>query len=119
MKTLALNLLVGLARRVLAKYQPKIIGITGSVGKTTTKEAIYTALRGSFRVARSLKNANTEWGIAATVIHPDFELSQTPDGKAHITPGQLLQLIWYGLIGQVNYPEVLVLELAADRPGDV
>lgn len=33
-----------LSRAVVEKYQPKIIGITGSVGKTTTKEAILLVL---------------------------------------------------------------------------
>lgn len=114
-----LNLLVGLARRTIARYQPKVIGITGSVGKTTAKEAIYTALKGSFRVAKSLKNANTEWGIVATVIWPGLSLAQTADGRAYITPMQFAKLIWRGLVGHANYPEILVLELAADRPGDI
>jgi UDP-N-acetylmuramyl pentapeptide synthase len=32
------------AKLVLLRYRPKIVAITGSVGKTTTKDAIYKAL---------------------------------------------------------------------------
>ena len=33
------------AKMILKKYKPEVIGITGSVGKTSTKEAIYTVLK--------------------------------------------------------------------------
>ena len=121
-KKIALNLLVGLARRILVKSQPRIIGVTGSVGKTTTKEAIYTALRGSFRVARSLKNANTEWGATATILDQNFHPQVDGLGRAKITPGQMVRLVWQGcrwLMRKGGYPEILILELAADRPGDI
>jgi len=35
-------------RYILAKYQTEVIGVTGSTGKTTTKEAIATVLSASF-----------------------------------------------------------------------
>jgi UDP-N-acetylmuramyl pentapeptide synthase len=41
MKNLVQKFLAFLARAIIEKYQPKIIGITGSVGKTSTKEAIF------------------------------------------------------------------------------
>ena len=34
------------SRLIIAKYKPYIIAVTGSVGKTSTKDAIYTALVG-------------------------------------------------------------------------
>src|SRR3989344_1940000 len=53
---------------MLAKHKPTIIAITGSVGKTSTKEAIYIVLKKRFSVWRSLKNYNTELGIPLAVF---------------------------------------------------
>ncbi|MFA5009889.1 MAG: UDP-N-acetylmuramoyl-tripeptide--D-alanyl-D-alanine ligase [Patescibacteria group bacterium] len=122
MKRLALNLLAWLAKLVAEKYQVKIVAITGSVGKTTVKEAIFAVLKQAYDVQRSLYNANTEWGIAASVIAPGFEPVFTADGKAKIGLGQYCQLVWQAkmkLLFRQKYPQVLVLELAADRPNDI
>jgi UDP-N-acetylmuramyl pentapeptide synthase len=59
------------ARIILAKYHPKIIGITGSVGKTSAKEAVFCVLNGKFRVRRSLKNYNNEFGLPLSIIGAD------------------------------------------------
>jgi len=113
---------VGLARAILRKYRPRVIGVTGSTGKTTAKEAIWLVLQGSFRTAKSQSNANTEWGITATVIDPAIKFTTTTDGRAKITFGHYCRLVIEGirkLVGTATYPEFLVLELAADRPGDI
>src|SRR5438093_7489739 len=39
---------------------PLVIGISGSVGKTSTKEAIFTVLAKKYRVRKSEKSFNTE-----------------------------------------------------------
>jgi len=122
MKKLALNLLAWLAKLVAEKYRVKIVAVTGSVGKTTAKEAIYTVLSQTYDVGRSLYNANTEWGIVASVIQPGFEPTFTAEGKAKVTLGQLFGLVWQAklkLLFKQPYPTILVLELAADRPGDI
>ena len=46
------------ARLVLLRYKPKIIAVTGSVGKSTTKDAIYTVLSGGLYVRKSEKSFN-------------------------------------------------------------
>ena len=38
-----------IAKLILKKYKPKIVAITGSVGKSSTKEAIFTGLKGASR----------------------------------------------------------------------
>lgn len=122
MKTLVLNLLAWLAKLVAAKYGVRIVAVTGSVGKTTTKEAIFGVLKQAYHASRSLYNTNTEWGIVASVIRPNFEPTFTANGKARITIAQLVGLIWEAkmkLIFRKPYPEVLILELAADKPNDI
>ena len=48
-----------LAKLVLKKYRPKIVAITGSVGKTSTKDAVYAVLSTKFFVRKSEKSFNS------------------------------------------------------------
>jgi len=57
----------------LKKRGLKVIGITGSYGKTTVKEFLYQILATEFKVARSGENYNTVPGIVAMV---DLELTE-------------------------------------------
>jgi len=103
-----------LAKLVLAKYKPKIIGITGCIGKTSAKEAIFAVLSRKFSVRRNLRNYNNEIGVPLTILGFD-------------SPGKSL-LRWLILFlkslallvkTDVNYPKILVLEMGVDRPGDM
>lgn len=112
-----------LARITLERYHPRIIAITGSVGKTTVKEMTAHLLGDKFRVGKNLNNINTEWGITATIIDPDFVPLMTSDGWAKITLSASFKLIGIGvkhIFSQSHkYPDVLVLELAVEKPGDM
>jgi len=103
-----------LAKIILAKYKPDIIGITGSVGKTSSKEAIYTVLASKFSARKNIKNYNNEIGAPLTVIG-----SESP-GKSILgwffVFWKALKLI---LIQDKNYPKILILEMGVDRPGDM
>lgn len=46
----------------------KVVGITGSFGKTSVKEYLYHLLEESFKVLKTEKNTNTEIGIAKTIL---------------------------------------------------
>lgn len=46
----------------------KVIAITGSFGKTTTKEILYEILRNKFKVAKTDKNFNSTVGIAESIV---------------------------------------------------
>ena len=56
------------ARLVVWKYKPKIIAITGSVGKTSTKDAIYAVLKGVTYVRKSEKSYNSQIGDRKSVV---------------------------------------------------
>lgn len=101
------------ARATLRKYKPKIVAVTGSVGKTSTKDAIYAVLAKSARVRKSEKSFNSEVGLPLTILGVP---------NAWNNPFRWLQNIIDGifiLIFTVQYPEWLVLEVGADRPGDI
>ncbi len=102
-----------LAILILKKYQPKIIGITGSVGKTSSKEAIFTILNLHYQVRKNEKNYNNEIGLPLTIIGAE-------SGESSIIKwlGVFIKALGV-LIFPVKYPEILILEMGADRPGDI
>jgi UDP-N-acetylmuramoyl-tripeptide--D-alanyl-D-alanine ligase len=62
-----------LARAVREAWGGKIAGITGSVGKTTTKEILAALLGAKLRVLKSEGNFNNEYGLPLTL----FRLEET------------------------------------------
>lgn len=50
------------------KLQAKVIAVTGSLGKTTTRELIYGVLRGAGRTYRSIKNYNNIYGLPLSIL---------------------------------------------------
>ncbi len=56
------------AREVLDSVKPIVIGITGSYGKTTTKEFVAHLLSQKFKVAKTEGSENTEFGVARKAI---------------------------------------------------
>src|SRR5674476_528469 len=67
-KKIVVSILTWQARIVLKKYKPKIIAITGSVGKTSTKDAIFTVLSKFKTVRKSEKSFNSEIGLPLTIL---------------------------------------------------
>jgi UDP-N-acetylmuramoyl-tripeptide--D-alanyl-D-alanine ligase len=51
-----------------AKLKTKVIGITGSAGKTTTKEILATLLSEKFKVNRTVANNNNHIGVPLTIL---------------------------------------------------
>lgn len=60
--------LQALAKARLAHCGTKVVGITGSVGKTSTKDAIASVLSVRYNVLKSLGNFNTEIGLPLTLL---------------------------------------------------
>lgn len=113
LKKIVVFILEAEARAVLRKYTPKIIAITGSVGKTTTKDAVYTVLSEEFVVRKSEKSFNSEIGVPLTILG-------LPNAWAD--PFAWLKVFFDGLLLVLfrgEYPDWLVLEVGADRPGDI
>ena len=70
-----LDALHQLARAVRKEWGKKVCGITGSVGKTTTKEILAALLGAKLRVLKSEGNFNNEYGLPLTL----FRLEETDD----------------------------------------
>lgn len=58
-----------LAKTVHATRQTRVVGVTGSVGKTTTKEFIATLLEGKYSVHKTPGNANSQVGVPLTILN--------------------------------------------------
>ncbi|MDD3285113.1 MAG: Mur ligase family protein [Patescibacteria group bacterium] len=103
-----------LSRLILKKYHPEIVAISGSIGKTSTKEAIFQVLSGRLAVRTSIKNYNNEIGVPLTIIGVE-------------SPGSSLsgwlRVFWRAwrlyIRRDQSYPKVLILEMGIDRPGDM
>ncbi|MDM8530272.1 alanine racemase [Anaerolineales bacterium HSG25] len=62
---------------ILKKYNPKMVGVTGSNGKTTAKEAIAAILQKRYRVFKNYGSYNGRYGlpIALGDLEPDHEIA--------------------------------------------
>lgn len=71
----SLAALQALAAYWRAKHKPRVIGITGSLGKTTCKELTAAVLASGFSVLKSEANLNTEIGLPLTLLQlrPDHQ----------------------------------------------
>jgi UDP-N-acetylmuramoyl-tripeptide--D-alanyl-D-alanine ligase len=63
----ALEGLVNLGRAARARSEAKIVAVTGSAGKTTTKEAIRAVLATGGETHASIKSFNNHWGVPLTL----------------------------------------------------
>lgn len=106
-----------LAKATLRRYQPGVVAVTGSVGKTSTKEAIRAILCRERQIRATSGNFNNEIGVPLTILG-DWQKIEKP------VFWFWLKVILSALIRILNphksaYPEILILEYAADRPGDI
>ncbi|HEV2141176.1 MAG TPA: UDP-N-acetylmuramoyl-tripeptide--D-alanyl-D-alanine ligase, partial [Candidatus Dormibacteraeota bacterium] len=81
--------LYALAGHALKRVQPMVVGVTGSNGKTSTKEMVAAVLGQHFNVLRTQGNLNTETGVPLTIL------------------------------GLEPHHSALVLEMGLQRPGDI
>lgn len=109
------------SRLILAKYKPFIIAVTGSVGKTTTKDAIFCVLKDFVPsdasqvglIRKSEKSLNSEIGLPLTIIGVPNSWRNPYGWTKNMLSG--LRLI----LDHADYPKCLVLEIGADHPRDI
>ena len=95
------------AKKLIELHKPIIIGVTGSVGKTSTRNAIAAILSERFDVAKNIKNYNNEFGLPLTIL-----------GK--LSPKKSV-IGWLSLLLSTpkSLPQVFVLEYGVDHPSDM
>lgn len=112
-KILQLQLKI-LASLILWRQKPQVVAITGSVGKTSAKNAICHVLQTKYRVSGGLKNYNNEIGLPLSII------GSLSAGKNLFSWFKIYCKALNLIIFKSNkYPEMLILEMGIDRPGDM
>ena len=96
-----------LARAVRKDWGKKICGITGSVGKTTTKEILAALLGAKLRVLKTEGNFNNEYGLPLTIfrLEPEDDAAVLEMGMSF--PGELKRL------AAIARPDVAILTRVA------
>ncbi|HEY4518106.1 MAG TPA: UDP-N-acetylmuramoyl-tripeptide--D-alanyl-D-alanine ligase [Candidatus Paceibacterota bacterium] len=118
MKKIIVKILQWEARLLLARYKPHIIGVTGSVGKTSTKDAIAAALSSSLHIRKNEKSYNSEFGVPLTIL----DLKSTWGGFVTNIFGwsfNILVGLWRACTYGLPTSTYFVLEMGADHPGDI
>ena len=112
-KNILIFILKIFAQLTLWRYRPKVVGITGSVGKTSTKEAAFAVLKNKFRVRQNYKNYNNEIGVPLSIMGLETGGRSLFHWVKVFIKG-ILQIIY-----TKDYPEILILEMGADKIGDI
>ncbi len=113
MKSVVVSILTFEASLLLRRAKPKIVAVTGNVGKTSTKDAIYHVLKGKVKARKSEKSYNSEIGVPLSVLGLENAWSNPWLWIKNIIDGFFIALF------PGKYPEVLILEMGVDRPGDM
>lgn len=113
LKQLVVALLTWEAKMVLKRHKPKIVAVTGSAGKTSTKDAIFAVLSDGRYVRKSEKSYNSELGVPLTILGLESGWGSAIRWIKNVIKGAVVAF------GREKYPEWLVLEVGADRPGDI
>lgn len=108
MKMLVLYYLRFFAQLALSIHKPKVIGITGSVGKSSTSKAVFAMMKDHFKV-KLIKEGNSETGI--------------PLGILELDPGHYQLSDWFRIIfaapfniNHLKNTEYLIVEMGIDSP---
>ncbi len=102
------------AKQLIKKHNPFVVAITGSVGKTSAKEAIYEVLKdhfGSNQVRKNFGNLNAEIGIPLTIL--GYE--SVPNNYSW----PIFLIIASKKMFVRQYPKYLVLEMGVEHKGDI
>lgn len=100
-----------IARRYIEAFQPRIIVIAGSIGKTATTQAIATVLQEQFSLRATIANYNTPTGVPLSIFDEHFPVTRL----GWVT---LIPRLWLKSRHKQDF-DVLVLEIGTDHPGEL
>jgi UDP-N-acetylmuramoyl-tripeptide--D-alanyl-D-alanine ligase len=112
-KKIIVKIITWQSKLVLLKYKPKIIAITGSVGKTSTKDAIFMIISNFVSVRKSEKSFNSEIGLPLTILGLPNGWNSFFLWFENIIKGFVL------IFFKKDYPKYLILEVGVGKPGDI
>lgn len=104
----ALKALQKLSRYYLNKINPEVIAITGSNGKTTTKDMIASVLSTKFNVTKTNGNFNNEIGVPITILSMKSSTETLVIELGMDRPGQL------SFLSQLVQPDVAIITMIGE-----
>ncbi len=111
LRRIVMGWLANCAKCRISQSKATVIGVTGSVGKTTTKDALALVLSTRFTVLANKKSFNSEFGLPLTLL----------EESSAVRP-----LDWFGIAWNAwrkrNTPitaDYIILEMGTDSPGDM
>lgn len=92
-----------IAREELKRIGCKVVGVTGSVGKSTTKEMIASVLESTYRVSKTPANHNNDIGMPMAILAmgEDTEIAVLEMGMNHFRE--------IAYLSNIAYPDVAVI----------
>ncbi len=109
MRYIIIKILNILSKRILAKYEPVVVGIAGSAEKGNVKKMICEVLNVETRQCL----VSTEIGIPLAIIGAES------GGRSVAKWLEIIFLAVKMIIKKIEYPEILILEMNIDKPGDM
>lgn len=113
MRYIIIKILNILSKKILVKYNPVVVGITGSVGKSSVKKAICEVLKDKYKIASNENYCKTDIGIPLAIIGAES------GGRSVVKWIKIIFLAVKMIIKKVEYLEILILEMGVDRPDDM
>jgi UDP-N-acetylmuramoyl-tripeptide--D-alanyl-D-alanine ligase len=101
----ALGALAGYRR---AQLPGRVVGITGSSGKTTTKDLLSEALRGTFRIHASPGNFNNRVGLPLTILSAPKDTEVLVLEMGTNEPGEI------GILSEIAHPDLGVITTVSE-----
>ncbi|MEW6456957.1 MAG: UDP-N-acetylmuramoyl-tripeptide--D-alanyl-D-alanine ligase [Acidobacteriota bacterium] len=92
-----------LAKKIIEKFNPLVIAITGSIGKTTTKEFTHELISSRLRAKKSYANYNNHIGVPLSIMELDEKDEAIVLEMAMSSPGEIRKLI------EIAPPDVSVI----------
>lgn len=105
-------ILKSFAVRYLKRSKLDIVAITGSVGKTSTKDAVHRVLSAKYKISKNQGNYNNEIGIPLSILN--LKVGGFPFGWV-----KNIFLGFFKSFFAKNHLDKIVLEMGADRKGDI
>lgn len=99
----SLRALQDLAAYWRRRFDLRVIGVTGSMGKTTTKETIWSVLRKAFPTSKSEANYNNEIGLPLTLLNLDESCQKVVLEMGMYDLGEI------ALLAEISQPQVGVI----------
>jgi len=113
MRIIIIKILNILSKKILAKYNPVVIGVAGSVGKSDVKKAVCEVLKDKYKIAFNKNYYKTDLGIPLAIINAES------GGRSIIKWINIIFSAIKIIIKKTEYPEILILEMSVDKPNDM